>query len=663
MKQVLIFAGTTEGRRLSEELFAAAIPVTVCVATEYGETLLPEGEGITRLAGRLDEGQMEALMGEGDFSCVVDATHPYAATVSQNIREASERTGLSYLRLLREDVEAESSDQVFFVGSVRAAVAFLAEREGRILASTGSKELVEYTALPDYGSRVFARVLSTEESVALAGNLGFAGRNLICMQGPFSEELNYATMKEYGISWLVTKASGRAGGFGEKLRAAKRAGAKVVVVGRPEEASGLSFSQVRRQVFALEERECQERRRVRLVSLGPGAAAQMTGEARAAFQDCDLIVGAGRMVEALSSFGKPSFSAYRETEIVHFLEEHGEYLRPVVAFSGDLGFYGGAKKLLPLLEERGFEVICVPGVSSLTYLAARCGIPWDNAKLMSVHGRPENLIGAVRENKRVLTLLGGAGSVEALCGELLDYGLSRVRITVGEDLSYETERITSGLPGELLGRTFGPLAAAVLENPDGGLRPVTHGIPDEEFIRGEVPMTKLEVRSVSLSRLGLKRDSVVYDIGAGTGSVSVEAALQAADGRVYAIERKVEAAALIRENRRKFSVPNLEVVEGLAPEAFFALPAPTHAFIGGSAGNLRQIVEAIFEKNQQTRVVINAIALETVAEAAALWKELPVEDVSVSQVMAARGRKLGGYELMTGMNPVYVISFSGRGDS
>ncbi len=176
-------------------------------------------------------------------------------------------------------------------------------------------------------------------------------------------------------------------------------------------------------------------------------------------------------------------------------------------------------------------------------------------------------------------------------------------------------------------------------------------------------MTKLEVRSVSLSRLGLKRDSVVYDIGAGTGSVSVEAALQAADGRVYAIERKVEAAALIRENRRKFSVPNLEVVEGLAPEAFFALPAPTHAFIGGSAGNLRQIVEAIFEKNQQTRVVINAIALETVAEAAALWKELPVEDVSVSQVMAARGRKLGGYELMTGMNPVYVISFSGRGDS
>ncbi len=661
MKQVLIFAGTTEGRRLSEELCAAAVPVTACVATEYGETLLPRGEGITRLAGRLDEGKMEALMGEGDFSCVVDATHPYAAEVSENIREAAGRTGLSYLRLLREDVKAEPSDRVFFVGSVREAVAFLSEREGRILASTGSKELSEYTALPDHKSRVFARVLSTEESVRLAGSLGFAGRNLICMQGPFSEELNYATMKEYGISWLVTKASGRAGGFEEKLRAAGRAGAGVVVVGRPEEAAGLSFSQVKKQVLALYGRKEKKKRRVTLVSLGPGAESLLTEEARRAFEGCDLIVGAGRMVESPGRFGKPSFSSYREEEIVSFLEEHGEYLRPVVAFSGDLGFYSGAKRLLPLLGERGFETICLPGVSSLIYLAARAGKPWDHAKFMSIHGRSENLIRAVRENKQVYTLLGGAGSVEALCRELLDYDLSQVRLTVGEDLSYETERITSGRPAEMLGRSFGALAAALLENPDGGQEPVTHGIFDGEFIRGEVPMTKLEVRSVSLSRLGLKKDSVVYDVGAGTGSVSVEAALQASEGRVYAIERKKEAAELIRENRRKFAVPNLEVVEGPAPEALLSLPAPTHAFIGGSAGNLKEIVRILLEKNPKVRVVINAIALETVAEAAALWKEFPVENVSVSQVMAARGRQLGGYELMTGMNPVYVISFSGKG--
>ncbi|MCI8505544.1 MAG: precorrin-6A reductase [Lachnospiraceae bacterium] len=664
MKQVLIFAGTTEGRRLTEELYEADIPVTVCVATEYGETLLPEGEGIIRRTGRLDEGQMEALMKEGNFSCVVDATHPYAAVVSNNIREAAAGTGLSYLRLLREDVKTEFSEQVVFVESVKEAVSYLAGREGKILASTGSKELSEYAVLPDYKSRVFARVLSTEESVRLAGSLGFAGRNLICMQGPFSEELNYATMKEYGISWLVTKASGRAGGYKEKLRAAKRAGVGVVVVGRPwEEASGLSFSQVKRQVFAFFGKEYQEKRCVSLASLGPGAVSLMTEEARAAFSACDLIIGAGRMVEALSGFGKPAFSAYKETEIIQFLEEHGEYVRPLVAFSGDLGFYSGAKRLLPLLKERGFEVICLPGISSLAYLAAREGKPWDHAKLMSVHGRSENLIRAVKEHNRVFTLLGGEGSVEDLCRELLFYGLSQVELTIGEDLSYETERISRGFPKELLGQKFGALAAALLENPEGGMERVTHGIPDEEFIRGEVPMTKYEVRSVSLSRLELKKNSVVYDIGAGTGSVSVEAALQASEGLVYAIERKPEAAKLIGENKRKFALPNLEVVEGAAPEALKGLAVPTHAFIGGSAGNLKEIVRVLLEKNPQVRVVINAIALETVAEASGLLKEIPIKDVSVSQVMASRGKRLGGYELMTGMNPVYIISFTGKGDS
>ncbi len=666
MKQVLIFAGTTEGRRLSEELGAAKIPVTVCVATEYGETLLPKGEGITHRTGRLDQGQMEALMREEPVSCVVDATHPYAVAVSDNIREAARLSGLSYLRLLREDgsegISAESSDRVFFVKSVREAVAFLSELEGNILASTGSKELSEYTALPDYQNRVFARVLSTGESVKLAGSLGFAGRNLICMQGPFSEEFNYATMKEYGISWLVTKASGRAGGYGEKLRAAKRAGVGVVVVGRPkEEIPGLSFSQVKRQVLAQFGKKEEEGRKVMLVSLGPGAVSQMTGEAKDAFRNCDLIIGAGRMVEALRVFGKPSFSSYQETEIVAFLEEHKEYEKPLVAFSGDLGFYSGAKRLLPLLAERGFGTTCVPGISSLVYLAARAGTPWDGAKLMSVHGRAENLIRAVREHKRVFALLGGKGSVKELCEELLFYGLSEVRLTVGENLSYGTERITSGCPKEFLDRSFDGLAAVILENPEGGRERVTHGLPDEEFIRGEVPMTKLEVRSVSLSRLELKRDSVVYDIGAGTGSVSVEAALLASEGRVYAIERKREAAELIRENRRKFAVSNLEVVEGLAPEALSGLPAPTHAFIGGSAGNLKEIVQVLLEKNSTVRVVINAIALETVAEASGLIRELPVEDVSVSQIMASRGKRLGGYELMTGLNPVYIISFVGKG--
>lgn len=661
MKQVLIFAGTTEGRRLAECLAAARIPASVCVATEYGETLLPRAEGITHLMGRLDEGQMESLMKKEDFSCVVDATHPYAVAVSENIRKAAEKAGLAYLRLLRENTGSQLEDEVEFAESVRDAVSMLKRRTGNILASTGSKELSEYTALEDYKTRVYARVLSTEESVLAASRLGFAGRNLICMQGPFSEDMNYATMKQYGISWLVTKASGKAGGYEEKLRAAKRAGAGVIVVGRPREEDGLTFEEVKGRIFEMAGKMPALHRKIALVSMGTGDLSLLTKEAWDVLAECDVILGAKRMVEGLSAFGKPSFISYKNEELLEWLEVHPEYVRPAVAFSGDIGFYSGAKKLLPLLCGRGYTVRLIPGVSSLVYFADRMGVSWDDGIFMSIHGRTENLLQAVRTNRKVFTLLGGKDCVRELCDTLLFYGFSGVTLTVGEELSYEGEKIRTGSPEELREEAFESLAVALIENPEAGDHVVTHGIPDEEFLRGKVPMTKLEVRAVSLSRMKLKRDSVIYDIGAGTGSVSVEAALQACDGTVYAIEKNEEAVSLLRENKQKFAVPNMEIVEGLAPEAMEELPAPTHAFIGGSSGNMRDIVRLILKKNEKARIVINAIALETVAEAMEVLKEFPVEDVEVSQVTASRGKRLGRYEMMMGMNPVYIISFSGSG--
>ncbi len=674
MKKVLIFAGTTEGRRLAERLSGASVQASVCVATEYGETLLPRGETIAHLTGRLDEKQMESLMTAEGFSCVVDATHPYAVEVSANIRGAAEKTGLPYFRLLREEAAGEYGGNTVFVDSVKAAAGYLKKTDGNILASTGSKELKEYTEIEDYRKRVFARVLSTEESVSASRRLGFEGRNLICMQGPFSEEMNYAIMKEYDIRYLVTKSSGKAGGFEEKLRAAERAGAAAVIVGRPEERQGYSYEQIlgfleKMEILppgAAEEDAPAEhglqmkRREAVLVSIGTGALSQMTEAAKEAFDKCDAVIGAERMLQALGILRKPSFVSYKNEEIISWMEEHPEYRSIAVAFSGDLGFYSGAKKLLPLLEENGYLVRCIPGMSSLIYFAARLEISWDDAKLMSIHGRSENLIQSVRENRKVFALLGGKDSVRELCKELLHYGFSDVRLAVGEDLSYEEERIRRGTPETLLPEDFRSLAVVFIENPMAASHVVTHGLEDDAFIRGKVPMTKCEIRAVSVSRMRLCRDSVIYDIGAGTGSVSVEAALQAGDGRVYAIEKNPEAVALLRENKRKFGVPNLEIIEGEAPEALEALPVPTHAFIGGSSGNLKPIVELLFQKNPGIRIVINAIALETVAEAVSLMKTYDTENGEISQVMVSRAKKLGEHQLMMGQNPVYIVSFTGR---
>ena len=182
---------------------------------------------------------------------------------------------------------------------------------------------------------------------------------------------------------------------------------------------------------------------------------------------------------------------------------------------------------------------------------------------------------------------------------------------------------------------------------------------DDWFTRGKVPMTKQEVRAVTLAKLRLTKDAVSWDVGAGTGSVSMEMAECCEDGVVYAIERKEEACSLIEENKRHLGVSNVEVVFGKAPECLLELPAPTHVFVGGSSGNLREILEAALQKNPSVRIVMNTVTAETFAEAVTAMKTLPVKSPEIVQLCVARGRKVGPYQMMTAQNPVSVISFDG----
>ena len=168
------------------------------------------------------------------------------------------------------------------------------------------------------------------------------------------------------------------------------------------------------------------------------------------------------------------------------------------------------------------------------------------------------------------------------------------------------------------------------------------------------------MRAVSLAQLELTENAVVYDVGAGTGSVSVEAARSGDRIRVYAIEKKDEAVRLLEQNRKKFRTDGIRIVEGEAPEALRELEPPTHVFIGGSSGNLREILRVILEKNPSVRIVVNAISLETVGEAMAAIEEGLLKNAQVTQIMASRSRVLGRYHMMTGQNPVYIISAGGE---
>ena len=664
MKDVFIFSGTTEGRSLATWLASKGVMVHVRVATDYGADVMESDDNIDVQVGSCGGAEgIARVISENMYEIVVDATHPYATTVSKHIREGCQQAGAEYIRLRREDSDV-SDDDIVTVDTVSDAVDYLKDREGVILAATGSKELDRYTAIPDYRERVVARVLSTMDSVKRAVELGFEGRNLICAQGPFPEDVNYATLKQIDAKYLVTKDSGTVGGYEEKVRAARRAGVTVVLVRKPDD-SGHPYDEV---MSMLEQRlgipheetvpEPAGRREVLLVGIGMGPG-DMTVRAAEKVRQADLLIGARRMLDAVDTSGRDVLAEYRSDAIVDYIDSYPEYGRIAVLLSGDIGFYSGAKGLLSRIDRAKYDVDTEAGISSAVYLCSKMGETWQDAYLTSAHGRDSNIVGLVNTHPKVFTLLSGEDTVHAMCRQLFDYGLNDVSVTIGQDFGYPTERIFTGTPSECLDTEFGDLCVALIVNPDPDTRnPV--GIPDEEFTRGDAPMTKSEVRALSVAKLKLSPDSVVYDVGAGTGSVSVEMALTAFEGRVYAIEREDVAADLIEVNKRKFRASNIEVIRGLAPEAMTDLPAPTHAFIGGSAGNLKQIVQCLLDKNPDVRIVINSVTIETMSETLQVIRDLNLVEEEFVNITVARSRRLGKYHLMTGQNPVYIAVVRGR---
>lgn len=253
-KKILIFAGTTEGRQLAEYAKQNRISCIVSAATEYGSELLKEDLGqeecLDIICGRMDRQEMEEFFEKEQIGLVIDATHPFAVLVTENIRQACENCGTEYVRCLRDPDEKVSEAKVpgqagtvICVESVDATVDYLERTQGNILITTGSKELNKYTRLTDYKERCFARVLSVLPSVTQSIDLGFSGNHLIAMQGPFSLEMNLALLHQTQAKYFVTKESGKNGGFDEKLEAAEKAGAVLVVIGRPQE-QGLCVEEV-----------------------------------------------------------------------------------------------------------------------------------------------------------------------------------------------------------------------------------------------------------------------------------------------------------------------------------------------------------------------------------------------------------------------------------
>lgn len=683
MKKVLIFSGTTEGRELAERLTARGIYCDVCVATEYGGQVMQERENLRVRTGRLEQAGMLKLMREESYLAVVDATHPYAVLVSEYIRQSADETGLFCLRLKREtdmeDAGKPGTGKIFSVKNHEECAKRLRQIPGNILLTTGSKDMHVYTADEEIKSRLYIRVLPGMDSIRLCEEQKIAGKQIIAMQGPFSQKLNEAIISQYQIGVLVTKASGKNGGFLEKLQAAKQEDIPVIVIENPETAENFQKGnrQDSKEVNTVEEaaaRICQmagvkaERSRIYLVGIGMGSSGLWTEEARRAIEEADYLFGAKRLLEAVPRSMNPDAERkpfYRAEEIIPYLEEcqkHKSVKCAAILFSGDIGFYSGAKKMYEALCEavmKGMlaaELNSCPGISSISYLSAKTHISWQDAKIVSMHGRTANVLSEIVSNPKIFLIVSGYTDINAIGELLLAHGLSHVKVTVGYQLSYPEEAIYQLSPEGCLNLRKEGLYTCIVENPAAEERLLTPGRPDSTFIRDKVPMTKEEVREVSLCKLRLHENAVFYDIGSGTGSIAVEAAGLSDSISVYAVERKAQALSLIRENCKQSGLSNVRIVAGEAPEALDGLPAPTHAFIGGSGGKLREIAALLYRKNPHMRLVINAISLETIAEITKLGGELLMEQEEIIEMQVSRAKKAGAYHLMQAENPIYIFS-------
>ena len=403
-------------------------------------------------------------------------------------------------------------------------------------------------------------------------------------------------------------------------------------------------------------------KKVYIISLGIGNSDYMHKKALDTIKECDCLIGAKRMIKNFQNSNKQIYENSNAEKICNYIiqDEHKTY---GILVSGDCGFYSLSKKITETLgAHKDILLENITGISSLQYFSSKLNIAWDSIKYVSAHGRSVNIISNVIFNKKTFILTSDDFGPDKICEILTSKGLGSLRVSVGENLSYENERIVEDEASIIADMKFSSLASMIVHNDDFiSLDEGYSSIKDEEFIRGKAPMTKREVRSISIGKLKLREDYTVYDIGAGTGSLSIEAALKLHKGTLYAIEKDEESAALIERNIERFKTRNIEVIKGIAPEAIRGLPNPDACFIGGSSGNMDEILNDVLTKNPCANIVINTITLQSLNEAVKCMEKYKLDDVEIISVSVAKSKKTGNYDLMTGQNPIYIISGKGNG--
>lgn len=677
MNEVLIFGGTTEGRLLAKGFSDNNVPSVYFAATGYGADLLGDIPLVEIREGRLSSDGIKNVVEERKPKAIVDATHPYATEVKKSIREALiDKPEIPFFCVKRSELAICGDEAVRYFDDENDCAAALLQTDGTVFLTTGTKTLPVFSKDESLRKRLFVRVIPNIESLKICEDCGIAGDRIIAAQGPFSKEENLLMMKRAGASVLVMKKSGREGGEDERINAAREAGVKCFVIKRPDSEPGDSIDQVFEEVLSIFGKK-PAGKPISVNLIGAGTKYEdLTIEGLSSIENASLVFGAKRVLSLLPEnilFGKESFPYYRASDILPILSSFSRdncYFSEksaAVLFSGDGGFFSGAKKLFEALKgDDRFEVKLIPGISSVSALSSKTGEPWSDSALLSSHGKKEedwilSLLESALHNEKTYLLTSGEWDVKktfVLLDEAEEKGFGPFDITLGKALGSDHETV-SDHPVEGDGPDI-----LFIKNNSPKKRSLTPFLRDSSFIRGSVPMTKENVRAITVSKLSLFEGAVLYDIGCGTGSISCAAASLSPKVRVYSIDNNDEAIALTKENAKKLFLPNISVVEGEAPECLSTLPLPDCVFIGGSKGRLFDILEYLFSLGKKINVVINAVKTETLSflrniiyEKKDAIKNAALDEISVHSVKEPEKDKEASF---LPNNPIYILSFEIR---
>lgn len=403
---------------------------------------------------------------------------------------------------------------------------------------------------------------------------------------------------------------------------------------------------------------------INLVGIGLGNPDLLTKSAFDAIDRSNVIIGAKRIVESVKEDfpDKIFFIEYNTEKIIDIIKENLNNEIAVV-FSGDISLFSGSLKLFDKLkiaiqDDITFKECTIntfPGISSLSYLCAKSNIDISKVKILSFHGKEELLYHNINSNEHTFIITSKAEGVKEICKKLIDFGFFKLDITLGENLSYENERITKAKASDFLEMDISDLNCMIISNPDAD-KSIAFGLPDEAFERDKVPITKSEVRAVIMSKLDICPDSICYDIGAGSGSVTIEMSRLAYEGKVYAIEKNPLAVELIKKNIHNFSAENIELIHAKAPDGLDNILDADKIFIGGSGGELGSIMEMIFTSKKNHTIVISAITMETIAQITNIVKIAKEKgyDTEITAVNVSKSKEVGPYNMMMAQNMVFI---------